>query len=97
MVQAGGFEPPAYFLGGSRSILMSYACAKFFIKLFISKGKKNLSYNLIMLLLCIILIFILIFSYLNNKTISKWRRHYLREIIGVTVRGERRQDNHIPF
>ena len=26
MVQAGGLEPPAYFLGGSRSILMSYAC-----------------------------------------------------------------------
>ena len=26
MVQAGGIEPPAYFLGGSRSILMSYAC-----------------------------------------------------------------------
>ena len=43
------------------------------------------------------MIFILIFSYLNNKTISKWRRYYLREIIGVTVRGERRQDNHIPF
>lgn len=28
MVQAGGLEPPAYFLGGSRSILMSYACTK---------------------------------------------------------------------
>ena len=26
VVQAGGLEPPAYFLGGSRSILMSYAC-----------------------------------------------------------------------
>ena len=30
MVQAGGLEPPAYFLGGSRSILMSYACMAFF-------------------------------------------------------------------
>ena len=29
MVQAGGLEPPAYFLGGSRSILMSYACNNF--------------------------------------------------------------------
>ena len=28
MVQAGGLEPPTYFLGGSRSILMSYACTK---------------------------------------------------------------------
>ena len=34
MVQAGGLEPPAYFLGGSRSILMSYACTKSVINTF---------------------------------------------------------------
>ena len=45
MVQAGGFEPPAYFLGGSRSILMSYACANYFYNaIFLSKQAKFKDY-----------------------------------------------------
>ena len=39
MVQAGGLEPPAYFLGGSRSILMSYACIKFYAIAYMKKSK----------------------------------------------------------
>lgn len=48
MVQAGGLEPPAYFLGGSRSILMSYACTAIFIKLNII----NCKIFLFVLILC---------------------------------------------
>ena len=53
MVQAGGLEPPAYFLGGSRSILMSYACACIFINKNACKSKlffSNSSYNIIVLI-----------------------------------------------
>ena len=42
MVQAGGLEPPAYFLGGSRSILMSYACTVFCLICFMLKVKAFL-------------------------------------------------------
>ena len=45
MVQAGGLEPPAYFLGGSRSILMSYACNAFCIKPFNPKRKNILHFE----------------------------------------------------
>lgn len=45
MVQAGGLEPPAYFLGGSRSILMSYACNVFCIKPFNPKRKNILHFE----------------------------------------------------
>ena len=49
MVQAGGLEPPAYFLGGSRSILMSYACNAYCIKLIALKRKNFLRYKKIRL------------------------------------------------
>ena len=45
MVQAGGLEPPAYFLGGSRSILMSYACNASYIKPFTAKRKNILHFE----------------------------------------------------
>ena len=41
MVQAGGLEPPTYFLGGSRSILMSYACITREYILFYAKTQAN--------------------------------------------------------